>query len=249
MSGSDFQRAAGELVGGDVEGLAVADDGAAIDEDVFDAGGELAGIRQSGAIDDSLRIEDDDVGEVFFADEAPVGDLESGCGAAREFGDDFLKGVEPLVTNERSEKAIGGAEHAGVDVAIFLFDGIRADEAAIVLQHGPTPRIIAFVEDEEDGEAFFDEEIHQGVFRRETGFGDVLAEELALVTRVFLARDPGDMKFVEGEAIVVESAAKAAADTRVVEFSECCEGAIVPDFVGEEEIEHRRAGEIGIAVE
>ena len=153
----DFEGAAGELVGGEVDGDTVTDNGAAVDEDVFDAGGELAGLGEGGVVGDGVGIEDDDVSEIFFANEASVGDLEAGGRTSGELGDDFFEGEEFLIADERTEEPIGGAEHAGMDVAFILVDGIGANEATVVLQHGPAPGIFSFVEDEEDGETFLDQ--------------------------------------------------------------------------------------------
>jgi hypothetical protein len=65
--------------------------GRAVDEDVFDAGGELAGLGEGGVVGDLVGFEDDDVREMVFANEAPFGNLKSFSGAPREFGDDFFE--------------------------------------------------------------------------------------------------------------------------------------------------------------
>lgn len=237
------------MVGRDVDGDTVADDGAPVDEYVFDAGRELAGLSEGGVVGDLVGFEDDDVREMVFANEASFGDLESGGGPAGKFGDDFLKREEFVVAHEGAEETVGGAEHAGVDVTSLLVDGIGADETAGVLEHGPAPGVFAFVKNEENRKAFLNQKIEKSIFGGEAGFGDVLAEQFPLMRGVFFAGDPGDVDFVEGEAVVVERAAEAAADQGIVEFFQGGERTIGPDLIGEKEVEHRRTGEVGVAVE
>ena len=57
--------------------VAVGYNGLAVDEDVLDAGGVLAGVVSGGGGVDGAWIEDDDVGLHAFAKDAAVGDAEA----------------------------------------------------------------------------------------------------------------------------------------------------------------------------
>jgi hypothetical protein len=117
---------------------------------VFDAGGELAGLGEGGVVGDLVGFEDDDVREMVFANEAPFRNLKSFSGATREFGDDFFEDEEFVVAHEGAEETVGGSEHTGVDVTSLLVDGIGANEAALMLEHGPAPWVFPFVKNEEN---------------------------------------------------------------------------------------------------
>lgn len=102
--------------------------GLAVDEDVLDAGGVLAGAAPGGGGVDGCGVEDDDVGFHAVAEEATVRDAESECGEGGHFSNSLGEGDEFFAADVVGEEGGEGAVGPGT--------GEIAEEEAVGADHG-----------------------------------------------------------------------------------------------------------------
>ena len=108
--------------------VAVGYDGLAVDQDVLDAGGVLAGVVSGGGGVDGAWIEDDDVGLHAVSEDAAVGDAESEGGEGSHLSDGLGHGYELFAADVVGEEGGEGAVGAGA--------GEVAEEEAVGADHG-----------------------------------------------------------------------------------------------------------------
>lgn len=188
----------------------------AVDEDVVDADGVFVGLFEGGAAGDGLGVEDGDVGEVVFFDEAAVAEVEVFGGEAGDFADAGFESEHFFGADVAGEEfGIAGVEEAA-GFAEAHEDGVGGDGDFGVFEGGEAGALGEVVVgcghgfEDEDFAVFFEEEVAggvEGVFAELFGHG---GEGHAFVGFVFFGDDghdagalpAHDFEEVEGPGVV-----------------------------------------------
>src|SRR5262249_1031148 len=165
--------------------LAVLDDKAAVDEDVFDARRVLVGLLVGGAVADPTRIEHDEVGPRADRDDAPILEPETARRKTRHLVNRLGQRQHALLARVFPEDARKGAVAPRMWLAPGRAAGrerrtVGADHDGLVYERPPE---IALVELKEDHRAFSAlglEQLQRGVDRVHTAAGRDLLCRLLL---------------------------------------------------------------------
>ena len=94
-----------DLAGSGSGGFVGRPDEDAVDENLFDAGGELLRFGEGGAIDDGCGVEEYEVGVSAFTEDAAIGPVEALRGERSHFADGCRKSEPMFFAYEAAEHA------------------------------------------------------------------------------------------------------------------------------------------------
>ena len=215
---------------------------------MFHPGCGLLRLAEGGAVVDRLGIKDDQIGEPTFAHHAPLLQTETLRRESTQLVNSLFQCQELVVAHPRAKDTRGRSILARVDHTVGLIDAVGADHVAWVLDEGRNRFVLSPVKDQQHRQILLSHQVEQRLRRRQFHRFDVLSQRLALIDRVGLAQHPGDVDGVEVIAGVLQGMDTAGAHARVVQLLNHAEGAIAPNFIRQQEIEHGRAGHIRIDV-
>ncbi len=201
-----------------------------------------------GSVGHGIGIKNHQVGKGPFADSAsvlqPVGIGRFGG----QFGDGFFEREQFAISDTRSKDPRRRAIDSGVNDPSVVIDAIGSDHAQVVLQQRFDLLVIAFVEDDQRSQSFFDQQAVQSFLDRQPDFLDKFFECSALERGVILARHPGQGHLIEVQRIGFQCLSEVASHGGIFEFRHGSQRPVVPRVVGHQVVEHCRPGLIRVAL-
>jgi len=124
-----------------------------------------------------------------------------------------------------------------MDGGPFMEYAVGSHHILFVRQERLDESVFPVEEDEQYGQVFLDKQVAKGVCGRFTDCGDIVAQRLALVAAVFLARQPSDLDGIQIRGVHRQAALDVGAHVGIVQFRQCGKRAVAPDLVWEQVVE------------
>src|SRR5262245_7313384 len=128
-------------------------------------------------------------------------------------------------------------------------DAVAPHQIQVVGQEGVDETVVSLVENQKNSQPLFDQQVAEGLLRWKVHLCHIVTEQLSLMPGVLFAQRPRNVDFIQIKVVRGESRGKVRSNGGVAQLRQRRQRAIFPDFVGEQKIEHRRSGLIGINIE